>query len=63
MQDTFYVKSPETTHYPWIIWWKGWSGHEDGGHTGSEGWGYQWDRDVAKQAVLRTHTTCVSARF
>ncbi len=30
--------------------------------TGSEGWGYSWDIEVAKQSVLRTHTTCVSAR-
>ena len=64
MQDTFYVKSPETTHLPMDnLVEKVGQAHEDGGHTGSEGWGYQWDRDVAKQAVLRTHTTCVSARF
>ena len=37
--------------------------HEDGGETGSEGWQYPWDCEVAKQSVLRTHTTCVSARF
>lgn len=64
MQDTFYVKSPETTKLPSDdLVAKVAQAHEDGGETGSEGWGYQWDVDVARQSVLRTHTTCVSARF
>lgn len=64
MQDTFYVKSPESTQLPHDdLVEKVGQAHEDGGQTGSEGWGYQWDKDVARQSVLRTHTTCVSARF
>jgi len=64
MQDTFYVRNPKYTHLPHDeLVGKVCSVHEDGGGTGSEGWGYSWDVEVAKQSVLRTHTTCVSARF
>ncbi len=64
MQDTFYVKSPESTQLPRDdLVEKVSRVHEYGGQSGSEGWGYQWSEDVAKQSVLRTHTTCVSARF
>lgn len=28
----------------------------------SKGWGYKWEEDIAKQLVLRTHTTCLSAQ-
>ena len=64
MQDTFYIKSPETTDLPTDdLVEKVGQAHVNGGYTGSEGWGYQWDVDVARQSVLRTHTTCVSARF
>ena len=64
MQDTFYVKSPESTELPPDdLVEKVGQTHIDGGNTGSEGWGYQWDKNIARQSVLRTHTTCVSARF
>jgi len=36
--------------------------HETGGDTESRGWQYQWDSMNAMKAVLRTHTTVVSAR-
>jgi phenylalanyl-tRNA synthetase alpha chain len=36
--------------------------HESGGDTGSKGWGYSWNLDIAKQPVLRTQTTAVSVR-
>jgi len=36
--------------------------HENGGTTGSKGWGYKWSREVARQTVFRTHTTAVTAR-
>ncbi len=35
--------------------------HEKG-VSGSKGWGYEWDPEEAKKMVLRTHTTCLSAR-
>jgi len=64
MQDTFYIKTPKYTRLPSEeLVEKVKKAHEYGGGTGSEGWGYTWDVEVAKQAVLRTHTTCVSARF
>ncbi len=34
--------------------------HESG-VEGSKGWGYKWNDEVAKQLVLRTHTTSLSA--
>lgn len=35
--------------------------HEKG-LDGSRGWQYKWNEDIAKQMVLRTHTTAVSAQ-
>ena len=64
MQDTFYIKIPQMAKLPGEELVRRVSRvHEDGGATGSEGWGYPWDEEVARQSVLRTHTTCVSARF
>jgi phenylalanyl-tRNA synthetase alpha chain len=64
MQDTFYIKNPKHSKLPADDLVKRVSDvHENGGTTGSEGWQYDWDREIAKQSVLRTHTTCVSARF
>ncbi|MEW6010785.1 MAG: phenylalanine--tRNA ligase subunit alpha [Euryarchaeota archaeon] len=64
MQDTFYIKNPSTSHLPGEeLVDKVKKVHEYGAQTGSEGWCYNWDKDVARQSVLRTHTTCVSARF
>ncbi len=64
MQDTFYIKEPREVNLPSSeLVKKVSSAHENGGQTGSEGWGYSWDVDVASQSVLRTHTTCVSVRF
>jgi phenylalanyl-tRNA synthetase alpha chain len=36
--------------------------HESGGDMESRGWQYEWDPELAKQTVLRTHTTAVTAR-
>ncbi len=64
MQDTFYIGEPEYVNLPdKELVEKVAEAHETGGYTGSEGWGYSWDVEVAKRSVLRTHTTCVSARF
>ncbi len=64
MQDTFYIKNPSHSKLPDnILVSKVAQAHQDGGETGSEGWGYLWDKEVARQSVLRTHTTGVSARF
>ena len=63
MQDTFYLKNPLTCDLP--------DGdivdvtaltHETGADTGSIGWQYKWDKDIARQSVLRTHTTGISTK-
>lgn len=36
--------------------------HENGANTGSTGWRYSWNHEIAKHAIMRTHTTAVSAR-
>ncbi len=37
--------------------------HETGGKTGSKGYGYKWNPEMAKQLVLRTHTTATTFRY
>ena len=62
-QDTFYVKNPLTCDLPDDeLVQKVARTHEDGGNTGSEGWNYDWDEDIARQSVLRTHTTGISTQ-
>ncbi len=64
MQDTFYVKNPLTVDLPeQELVDKVAQTHENGGETKSEGWNYKWDEDVARQAVLRTHTTGISTKY
>ncbi len=36
--------------------------HENGWTTGSKGWGGKWKPEIAKELLLRTHTTVLSAR-
>lgn len=64
MQDTFYIKNPKFADLPnKKLVNKVAKTHENGGNTSSEGWNYKWDVEVAKQTVLRTHTTGVSVRY
>ena len=63
MQDTFYMAEPSRVGLPD----EGVVGrvsrtHEDGGETGSQGWGYRWDPEQARRVVLRTHTTAATIR-
>lgn len=64
MADTFYMKTPRETKLPEkrIVDAVA-KTHEHGGATGSLGWRYRWQPSVAAQAILRTHTTAVSARM
>ncbi|MCD7781953.1 MAG: phenylalanine--tRNA ligase subunit alpha [Methanosphaera sp.] len=63
MQDTFYVGNPTTAKLPsQDLVDRTRAEHEHGGNTGSQGWQYTWSEDVAKQLVLRTHTTGLSVR-
>ena len=63
LADTFYLNPPQEVKLPakqLVENVK--SMHESGWKTGSSGWGYSWSEPIAKQPVLRTHTTTVSAR-
>lgn len=63
MQDTFYMAEPERLELPEApIVERVSRTHEDGGETGSQGWGYRWDTEQARRAVLRTHTTAATIR-
>lgn len=60
MQDTFYIdlpkgKLPEISKTIKQV-------HESGGNTGSKGWQYNYDEDIAKEILLRTHNTVLSAQ-
>jgi phenylalanyl-tRNA synthetase alpha chain len=57
MQDTFYLDEcePLPPHYERVK-----EAHENGGGTGSTGWGGTWFEAKAEQCVLRTHTTLLS---
>ena len=64
LQDTFYLSEPasfmisdkELLDVVSEI-------HENGGDTGSAGWGSSWSRETAQQALLRTHTTVGTIRY
>jgi len=64
MQDTFYMDEPNMTSLPEdaALVERVRRAHEDGGDTGSEGWGYRWSPERARQVVLRTHTTASTIR-
>ena len=59
MQDTFYLDTkaeiPDYTKVKEM--------HECGGGVGSTGWGGRWSPEVARQEVLRTHTTGVTIKY
>lgn len=63
MHDTFYLdrpakaRLPDPAHVQAVA-----AAHENGGDTGSTGWGYPWNEDVARQVLLRTHTTATTVR-
>ncbi|MGC8913015.1 MAG: phenylalanine--tRNA ligase subunit alpha [Thermoplasmata archaeon] len=64
MQDTFYLENPEkipVSNEEWIE--KVRAVHENGGETGSEGWGYRWSMEEAEKALLRTHSTVNTIRY
>jgi len=63
MQDTFYLERPFEAKLPdEEIVERIKLTHENGWKTGSTGWGYNWQKDRAKQVVLRTHTTATTIR-
>ena len=63
LQDTFYLNNPKVARLPdqdRVMAVK--AMHENGGDSGSLGWRYKWDEGIAKQTVLRTHTTSTTMR-
>ena len=63
MQDTFYVGRPKTCRLPDAkVVDAVRRTHEDGGDTGSLGWGYRFDPALSAKPVLRTHTTATTIR-
>jgi phenylalanyl-tRNA synthetase alpha chain len=64
MQDTFYCKLPaklpiqEKQLLEEIA-----KVHENGGTTGSTGWGYKFSKTEGERALLRTHTTVNTIRY
>lgn len=64
LQDTFYLEHPASIHVDdedlvatvRAI-------HENGGDTGSTGWGGEWSREKAEMALLRTHSTVSSIKY
>ncbi len=63
MQDTFYMAEPAVGELPREEWVSGvQAAHEDGGETGSTGWGYRWSPERAQAMVLRTHCTSATIR-
>ena len=64
LQDTFYLEDPASIHVDdEALVGQVRSIHETGGDTGSTGWGGTWSREMAEQALLRTHTTVNSIRY
>jgi phenylalanyl-tRNA synthetase alpha chain len=62
MQDTFYIKNPAKGKLPKDLMAKVKSSHENGFTTESKGWQYKWSEDIAKENLLRTHNTVLSAQ-
>jgi len=63
MHDTFYLNNPKVAKLPEKDRVQAIKDtHENGGESGSQGWGYEWDEDIAKKTVLRTHTTASTIR-
>ncbi len=62
MADTFYMKTPDKIPLPENGFVAGVKKAHEHGVAGSAGWRYKWSPEAAESAVLRTHTTSVSAR-
>jgi len=64
MQDTFFLDNPKTIPLDdRELVAKIKAIHENGGDTGSTGWGGTWSEEKASQALLRTHSTVSSIRY
>ena len=59
LQDTFYIDKKINLPNKKLV--EDVKKTHEQGVGGSKGWKYKWDEEDAKKAVLRTHTTCLSA--
>ena len=62
IHDVYYVKDPvhcREIEEPWLS--RVAKTHEDGGDTGSRGWGYHFDHEFTRRQVLRSQGTVLSA--
>jgi phenylalanyl-tRNA synthetase alpha chain len=62
MQDTFFLKQPSRANLPKDLVGDVKAVHEYGGKTGSTGWQQPWSEEKAKELLLRTHNTVLSAQ-
>ncbi|MEA1924408.1 MAG: phenylalanine--tRNA ligase subunit alpha [Candidatus Altiarchaeota archaeon] len=64
MHDTFYLKEPDHMEIEGFRRYKDdvKVTHENGGTTGSTGWGGSWSGETAQKTILRTHTTAVTCK-
>lgn len=64
LQDTFYLEDPSSIpEEDDELVEKVKRLHEEGGDTGSCGWGGEWSRRFSESAILRTHSTVSSIRY
>ena len=61
VQDTFFL--PYKGSIPEKLSKKVAEVHEHGGKSKSKGYGYKWNPEMAKQLILRTHTTATTFRY
>ncbi|WP_407354870.1 phenylalanine--tRNA ligase subunit alpha [Methanolobus sp. WCC5] len=61
MQDTFHLSS--VSELPEEYKDNVCAAHENGGETGSTGWGGKWSEEIACRNVLRTHTTALTIKY
>lgn len=62
IHDVYYVKDPShcrKIEEPWLS--RVAKTHEDGGDTGSRGWGYSFDHEFTRRQILRSQGTVLSA--
>lgn len=60
LQDTFYLDNVHVELPEPLVVESVKLAHENGGDTGSLGWGYRWSIRHASRALLRTHTTVLT---
>ena len=60
MQDTFFINKKLNLPDKELV--KRVKESHEKGVENSKGWQYQWNEEEARKAVLRTHTTCLSAQ-